>query len=580
MYEKVINTKEFFSKGTFIIPNYQRGYKWGIPDREGNDAVGILTDNLIEAFNNKQEEYFIQGVTVYEKNGKIILVDGQQRTTTFYLLLKYLGYSKLPKIEYSIRKESDYVLNECKVENGKLLFDIPKEKKEENYDLQDIFYFKQAIKTFSEKLQNSEKINFINFILEKVKLFYITINKDDATKIFSMMNTNKAFMKTDELIKAKLLSEVSKQRIKENNVEKSLGEALKEIISQEWEKTHLREKYAREWDKWLYWWNREDIRIFWNSGNNPMGLLLEYYFYKKTNDYKNYSQNEKDTHTTYKKFVNKIINNSENVNPKNIFLELRSLQKKFEDWYNNYETYNYWGLILKTSNLKKDALLFFLDNNENNKISLEEYAKWALVGTKHKQIIPDNSKKDEETKEDNAYKFYKKLNDDYIFQQNHDVAYKWLLYLNIKEDIKLKRKFDFFIWNNKSLEHIYPKSKVYHKGENEKLYDGSDNILNKDKLKSLNDETWINRDDIKNESSEHCIGNLVLLYGSNNSEFGNKPFNEKKKTYFDLKEDFKSRHLLHTISVFAYEKWGANEIRENKSNVIKEFESYYNIKRT
>ena len=43
---------------------------------------------------------------------------------------------------------------------------------------------------------------------------------------------------------------------------------------------NLRNKYAREWDKWLYWWNKEDVRDFFNI-NTPMGLLLDYMSRKK-----------------------------------------------------------------------------------------------------------------------------------------------------------------------------------------------------------------------------------------------------------------------------------------------------------
>ena len=205
MAENILTIKHYFKKGTFVIPNYQRGYKWGVPDKNGQDAVSILMDSLITAYKDEAEEYFIQGVTVYEEGKNIVLVDGQQRTTIFYLLLKYLDYDydKLPKINYTIREESDYVLNNSKIEDGKLTFTPEKDKSNDDYDLQDIYYFKKAIGTFHTKLTKIDKKLFEKFILNKVNLFYITIvNKEDATKVFSMMNANKAFMKTDELIKA------------------------------------------------------------------------------------------------------------------------------------------------------------------------------------------------------------------------------------------------------------------------------------------------------------------------------------------------------------------------------------------
>ena len=45
--------------------------------------------------------------------------------------------------------------------------------------------------------------------------------------------------------------------------------------------------------------------------------------------------------------------------------------------------------------------------------------------------------------------------------------------------------------------------------------------------------------------------------------------------YFDLSENFKSRHLLHTMSVFAGSSWGNKEIEQNKEKIIEEIREYY-----
>ena len=75
----------------------------------------------------------------------------------------------------------------------------------------------------------------------------------------------------------------------------------------------------------------------------------------------------------------------------------------------------------------------------------------------------------------------------------------------------------------------------------------------------------------------HCIGNLVLLYKNDNSSFNNSDFNDKKAIYFNLekRKGFKSRNLLHTISVFASEKWGIEEIQNQKQIFIDDFKKYY-----
>jgi|SRR5690554_4090755 len=143
MSDNILTIEQYFQSGDFVIPHYQRGYKWGVPNSDGSCAVSILVDNLISSFNAGLNEYFVQGVTVCEdeKTKSITIIDGQQRTTTFYLLLKYLGHRNLPKINYTIRKESDYVLKNCNILGEDLLFEVEPDRSESDYELQDIHYF-------------------------------------------------------------------------------------------------------------------------------------------------------------------------------------------------------------------------------------------------------------------------------------------------------------------------------------------------------------------------------------------------------------------------------------------------------
>lgn len=159
-----------------------------------------------------------------------------------------------------------------------------------------------------------------------------------------------------------------------------------------------------------------------------------------------------------------------------------------------------------------------------------------------------------------------------------------LLRLNIDEDIKLGRKFDFSIWNNRSLEHIYSKSKVWHRGRNGEILDGNDNPLRIPLSRLHSDKSYLCRDDIVNHDgvhlSEHCIGNLVLLYGQNNAAFGNVGFEEKKMMFLTPGDPgvFKSRNLLHSVCVFLSERWSAQSIIDNYNLTLKNLKIYYGYK--
>ena len=92
--------------GEFLIEAYQRGYRWS------KDEVEFLLNDIYEIPDG--QKYCLQPVVVKHlgnDNGQDIyeLIDGQQRLTTIFLIMKYLSsfvdlhYS----IEYTTRKSED-----------------------------------------------------------------------------------------------------------------------------------------------------------------------------------------------------------------------------------------------------------------------------------------------------------------------------------------------------------------------------------------------------------------------------------------------------------------------------------------
>ena len=158
----IITLGEYLGKGkTFVIPEYQRGYIWG-KNRKGekNSVENILT-NLLQHFGSGTE-IFLQGVTVTETENDIILIDGQQRTTFFYLLLKTLKYAHKFEIRYEIREASNKFLAQW-TDNEDYWKEDPKE------EYQDIFFFKKTVRTIKERLKGIDKGDFLVFLLEKIK---------------------------------------------------------------------------------------------------------------------------------------------------------------------------------------------------------------------------------------------------------------------------------------------------------------------------------------------------------------------------------------------------------------------------
>ncbi|MBR5984150.1 MAG: DUF262 domain-containing protein [Bacteroidales bacterium] len=556
--DATITLREFIEKRKkFVIPNYQRGYIWGKSRGSEKNSVQYVLES-IENCIKSGTDLFMQGITVTETDNEIILIDGQQRTTFFYLLLTYLGYKEQFEIEYPIRTESQFFLNGIK---NKTSIEIEKMCDEnDNEDFQDIYYFKKTIRLIS-KTQNLDQ----DKILDKVQFLYIKIPEDKATIVFSMMNGSKASMKTEEIIKAELLRLVSLDKVSTEGRE---AEAIR------WEQNLLRSKYAREWDKWLYWWNRKEVSEFYHTGNNVMGLLVKTYLKSKGGKIDKEGK-------YFEEFRDKLLRGDNNEKKaKEVFYDLRHLQKKFEDVFysinDGKKLHNKVGAILTLLGRDdRDRFVNWYFCNEVSEQKIDEYYKFVFLGLSHTSIFESKKEDIDSAKTE----MLNAVSNNNLYNEQSNYAYKQLLRRNVDQDSKLGRVFDFRIWNEASLEHILPKSKFF---KEEKTPNGKIRYIRGDGAEISKDEIndgMINEDVFQNKGNEHCIGNLVLLYQNENSSFGAKSFEEKKSIYFnvDAEKPFRSRHLLHTIAIFANNSWGVNEIIENKKQFINEVKEYYEI---
>lgn len=559
MTSNTITLVEYLTKvdpnnGAFIIPSYQRGYVWG-QERVGqrvNSVVNIL-ESLIDGFNNKKE-IFLQGITVCEDGNNITLVDGQQRTTFFYLLLKYLKYDGHFSIHYAVREPSDTFLKEFSVA-AILNADYAKL---DNEEFQDIYFFKKSIFIIDKYLKNIEQDDFLEYVKNKVRFLYISIPEEKATIIFSMMNGNKAQMLNEELIKSELL--------------RSASLTSEQSLISEVENTAIRSRLAREWDSWLYWWNDKEHQEYFHI-QTQLGWLLPLV---NTSD-----------KISFEDFRKKNLETATVKSAKLVFKKMRLLQKSIEDAYNNPKTYNAIGAILHfrdTAARRFTFLRWYFDlvaNVDKDTLDqmLKKYYDWSMLGINHEDIVYDNLEKFYDARDE----FRTKLEDDLLFRTGYEVAARWLLRLNIAEDSSQEsgegRKFDFEIWRERSLEHIYAKSKVAHVQDGVNL-SWDDKVLEDTSHIELwrHDIKYI-KDDIEYTASEHSIGNLVLLYKDDNRRFNADRFQDKKDIFFRNVGDslFKSRHLIHTISIFANSDWTGEEIAKHKKEELETFDKQYSI---
>ena len=103
----------------FVIPSYQRGYRWD------EIQVNDLLNDIYEFHQNNNEGFYclqplvlkkisdeknLNELGFKDKNNVYEVIDGQQRLTTIYLILKYLE-KEIFNIEYDTRKDSKKFLN-------------------------------------------------------------------------------------------------------------------------------------------------------------------------------------------------------------------------------------------------------------------------------------------------------------------------------------------------------------------------------------------------------------------------------------------------------------------------------------
>lgn len=584
MSSNKINLGKYIRNRTIEIPCYQRGYIWGKKHDGSRDSVTYMLDTLKKGFDNNKKDIFVQGITIGNSLDSPVynVIDGQQRSTFFYLLLKTLGDSAF-NIKYESTRGAELEVSESPqkwLDEFSADTNCDENQKEPT---QDVFFFKKTVRLIkSHELFNDKHHDVIEYLYDHIFFLIIPIQEKLAVSTFTMMNGNKANMADYELIKADLLRRAS------------LGTGgYTNKMASEWDNISLRSRYAHEWDRWLHWWNQKEVQQMYNC-SNPMGWLLKTVF-----DVKNESDNLFRAYENY-------LDSTKNVAKaaKNLFGQLRECQHRFEIAYTDAVQYNQFGIIMRFIDRPEDKIKFIKNQFASSTVpdvevkDLHTLYNLLLLGFTYTMI----SKNDLD--QDYVGKYLKAITDGNLYHTGSELAYRYLLVRNVERDSELDRKFDFSIWSNRSLEHVYPKSKVLHVENNEIL--GGDGKLHPEfeglKItkkgefiqtssieKSYQMDTFISRASIENawntyqaefgqyenvqvdSISEHSLGNLLLLYKNNNSSFGNKMPEDKRKSYFELNKDdmFASRHLLHTVFSFGrFEKFDQNAICENQKDAI------------
>ena len=200
IYKKNNNNNLFDETMEYIIPLYQREFAW----------TNIEIEQLIEDINyvKDDEQYFLGSLILYHRkeDNKLEVIDGQQRLTALFLLLKSLKLNIPYTIDYECRKKANYTLRNIDLlginihAKNNLVVDYDKIDK-------NLEHGKKIIETVINK-KEFDKESFISK-LAKVKIYAIRVPENtDLNQYFEIMNIRGEQLEQQDILKASLMEKL------------------------------------------------------------------------------------------------------------------------------------------------------------------------------------------------------------------------------------------------------------------------------------------------------------------------------------------------------------------------------------
>jgi hypothetical protein len=344
----------FDPKKKFFIPSYQRGYRW--TERQVEELLNDINEFEPQELPDSKEKtwYCLQPLVVKKMDSTrkeevnlseneewYEVIDGQQRMTTIYIILKILSKNTtVPTIQYQTRPES-----------GDFLANINKDKNNgDNIDFLFMLSTKNIVNDIVKEMKDDLKTDFAEKLTEKLKnsckvIWYET--QDNAYEVFKRLNSGKISLSNAELVKALLL--------KDDNFNEMNTDALrlKQLeMAGEWDRM---EQTLHDNSFW-YFINPEPENARFNC--TRIDFLLEMILRCEKNNEKEYKydiekelkQNDYFIFSTYLKDIAK--EGWEN--------QWRNIQKFFrimKAWYDDRKIYHYVGYLMNLKGSNKMAML-------------------------------------------------------------------------------------------------------------------------------------------------------------------------------------------------------------------------------
>lgn len=517
--------------GNFIIEAYQRGYRWG------KDEVESLLEDISEIPDG--QKYCLQPVVVKNENGVYELIDGQQRLTTLYLIMKYLNaYIDINyTIEYTTRKS----VNGHKG-SKELLETIDTIDLDASSSNIDELFIKKAyglVKAWF-KGEKSKMMNFANKLQKYVTIIWYEVDDDeDSVNIFTRLNIGKISLTNAELVKALFLSRGKKDsngRYTGNPY--GIEEKKQHEIALGWDSM---EKDLHDEKFWTFITNKK-------ADNYPirMELLFDMIEMKPSDESDFYTFN-----SFYKRFKN-------SDNKYDTWELIERYMQQLKEWYNDFDLFHHIGFLVAIGTSVK--YLLDIAMSRDNPIKKSDFRLKVLDLIREKMVFKAGDKDNNEVID------YAELN-----YEKHPEEIKSVLLLFNVETIRQKGdeniRFPFNRYKNDgtwSLEHIHAQNSETLK-TNQEWKDWL--VIHKKSLKGL---------DVSPEEKskiEDVIYRMDTVIGHIN-EKGYRgsirdEFNAVAPAVIDILTDGDDKSQMHTLSNMALLTVGENASLNNSTFDVK-----------
>ncbi len=533
--------------GQLVVPIYQREYKW-----TKMKSVKIWWLDIKKLFDNKNGSHFA-GFIIYNTQSKtydqneLLIIDGQQRLTTMFLILKcILDLFKEDKekddfkFKYLFKQEKGEIKLRLKEANSnsmifsKIMNDIELNEDELKSNIYCVFKFlhDEIMKYSNQSIEN------LMCALERLYIIAIPLdNNHEPQKIFESINSKGEGLKPVDLIRNYILMGLEanyQQKVYENYWLK-----FEQIIAPD-----KREKF------WLNFIRLKTKDLFWNT--NLYDKFKEYYDSLQNDNKKieifldellEYSQLFKDLYEP-KDTENPVIRDFSKLESSGYCSSVAMLLfKMYKQKQIKKELFDKIFILLNTYFIRREicdidydlsqVLVPLIEKIEKNQPDLYDFLLFKIVNVNvdNKGRMPDDEEVKNEIHNQDAYK--------------HRKGYTSVIFRNIEESQTSAKKTELV--KPLTIEHIMPK-KPKPNSEYWKYFESTNDIEFKKYLNKIGNLTLLTRDD-----------NIL----AKNSEYA------KKLDFFTYK-DLKINELL-----FKTKKWNKDKINKRTDWLCNECIKYF-----